>query len=426
MPARGRFFLLRLTPSYVMSSAENSDLSDQDDSSVNSETDEIQDSIELIWRALNQVRVPDLFDFYTKDPLPVHTDSPWFVFPSANLRVTGYVNGYPVDTRVVDVATTTRILMEYDGFVSKRLSLANAQHVKSAQTKTRDLFGHLNGSCGVLNGKNEFANTFDTLDQTKSAGVPFSLTGLDMCELRSEIVQAAKKTNCLAKFKSPYRLGPDPCQVSSEGLWHYPVTMTMIEMRFSKSIRNSLRYPTCPIVFDQSRNGSVLEELTSQNSSRGSGGLKIHLKSLYSSINANLVNFAFKTVENWISFEGSERKIKKTKNVWKNIQYFFTSTPLVLPNGQLVRKYGGIPHGSQFADIVASVTALCVAQFCLSVQNEMTFPNSVFFVAEKSVLLMNVSASFSVPKMIQDAKLLGIVLDEPKMFGTVKEGCSML
>nr|UUG74126.1 MAG: RNA-dependent RNA polymerase [XiangYun partiti-picobirna-like virus 4] len=87
-------------------------------------------------------------------------------------------------------------------------------------------------------------------------------------------------------------------------------------------------------------------------------GIGIDFKSFDSSPQEWLINIAFDILEQNIIFTGEMEKLS-----FEYSKYYFTHTPVVMPDGRLWRKHQGIPSGSYFTQLIGSIVNLIITSY---------------------------------------------------------------
>lgn len=237
-------------------------------------------------------------------------------------------------------------------YVSKEELHYNKSVAKRAWDLTFKAFGAKGETLEPLNDVEAFRSA---LKQDKSAGAPHFGKKID-------------------SFESDYRrhqrivegvTAPPPCvayhrvQHGIEGpkvrlVWGYPASMTIAESRFARPlIDHYLRSYTC-MAFGLHKHHVAARLVPISNS-----GLRYSLdfSGFDTSIRAEFIGKAFQILKTF--FPENEENEK----YWSVITRYFIHTPIIMPDGYVYQKHGGVPSGSFFTQMIDSIVNYFAIQY---------------------------------------------------------------
>lgn len=182
--------------------------------------------------------------------------------------------------------------------------------------------------------------------------------------------------------------------------------VTLLEKRFSHSLNEKLQEFNYPMFRDVSDKRAIIRMLF-QGPATSDLLLEVKLNYFYSSVSSDVIETVFEMIESW------SLHVKETsKKSWSFVKHYFIQTPILLPNGQLVKKYSGISYGSEYTRIVATLVANILAIVLLSSQDipAKFFQTKIHYSSRREIIFMRVPESFSKETMVSDAKRYGFNL----------------
>jgi len=73
---------------------------------------------------------------------------------------------------------------------------------------------------------------------------------------------------------------------------------------------------------------------------------------------------------NWRGKPTTKRTRQKWRNVWDGVKWYFINTCILMPDGRMFRKHGGVPSGSWFTQLVDSVVCYIMSKYIALCQGE--------------------------------------------------------
>lgn len=156
---------------------------------------------------------------------------------------------------------------------------------------------------------------------------------------------------------------PDPCialartqkQGKTRLVWGYPFAMTALEGLFARPLIDTLKGGSYPMAFGMSRGmmGSKMRVASHQNN----WAYSVDVHQFDASASSYLINVAFNIIRTWFDMSTIIPKFGcKAGYVFKIIQRYFVTTPIVMPDGNIYfGKRHGVPSGSYFTQLVDSI-----------------------------------------------------------------------
>lgn len=242
-------------------------------------------------------------------------------------------------------------------------NLAKYQGIPRLDTSSRDfeiaisLAFRAFGGDGSLQPLPFDENLEGTIKGSKSSGAPyFSRKG----EVFHKDLDRAVRTVSGSKT-------PDPCvcyhrvQHGDSGpkqrmVWGYPQSMTLIEATFARPLIDKFLRHRSPMAF-----GMRKFELASRALPITNSGVRysFDFSKFDSSVSIDLIKVAFRILKTWFrSMSHIEDK------AWDVILRYFMFTPIIMPDGNVYSKSGGVPSGSYFTQLVDSIVNYIVIQYC--------------------------------------------------------------
>jgi len=386
--------------------------------------------------------------------------SPFLARPKHTMKVLGYMDPYPYNVRVPKFDPWFRdVVREYNPDISDEIE---SEYMRDPSTPERvmkhfmmfdrtwrappktglfdkachlveRMFQFMIGKCPVLDLKPE---TFDKisrqLDLTSSPGLPFSREFKTQGDCLDIMYDHAKRINHFAKFLPAHSIRAPPCMIAqrpgllrvdeldektkARAVWAYPGAVKVIEMRYTIPIYERLAqfWGTSPYpVGTNMLKGlpMIIDHLVAD----GNHGAVSDISKMDQSASPQLIHRAFDIISTWLDFGNNDSSQQRNLLVYDFLQYYFIRTPILLPSGQLVRKYGGVPSGSGFTQLVDTLISLIGACYALLQQgyHDDDILNHVFAVGDD--VAMSVRPSFSITKMSDSFADLGLEVNTEKV-----------
>lgn len=138
-------------------------------------------------------------------------------------------------------------------------------------------------------------------------------------------------------------------------VWGYPYAMTAEEGLFARPLIERFKLGNTPMAFGMST--GVLGGKLRVSSYHKKCAYSTDVSSFDSSIDAGLIQVAFKILATWFDLDQVEPTTGISyRKIWKDIVWYFIHTPIVMPDGNVYKgKRHGVPSGSYFTQMIDSV-----------------------------------------------------------------------
>lgn len=184
--------------------------------------------------------------------------------------------------------------------------------------------------------------------------------GLTRPNARKEecMLEALRKSESILRGET----APEPCiafartQAGNKTrlVWGYPYSMTILEGLVAKPLLSKLKEGGSPMAFAMPT-GVVGTRLRVSATNR-KFAYALDMSKFDSSISDTLISFAFKVIRSWFNMSDEVLGGWKLSDVFRVIERYFKSTPILMPNGRVYwGKRHGVPSGSFFTQIVDSI-----------------------------------------------------------------------
>jgi hypothetical protein len=222
-----------------------------------------------------------------------------------------------------------------------------------------------------------------------SAGITWP--GKKKGDIMEEIYPAARwlghRMKQGGKGFNPSKIQFPPCMAATRGsmsdrddpktrmVWIYPAEMLVVEGLYAPKMYEAfIAQKDSPLL-----TGKSPSRLASSLGASRSSVLKklgMDFSSFDASVPAFLIHIAFDILRrnvDWDHWDGkpvSDTQKRKWANVWSNMVWYFINTPVLMPDGRMFRKYGGVPSGTFWTQLIDSVVNYLVVQFLVLEQDQ--------------------------------------------------------
>nr|BED98276.1 MAG: RNA-dependent RNA polymerase [Aspergillus flavus partitivirus 1]BED98284.1 MAG: RNA-dependent RNA polymerase [Aspergillus flavus partitivirus 1]BED98323.1 MAG: RNA-dependent RNA polymerase [Aspergillus flavus partitivirus 1] len=205
-------------------------------------------------------------------------------------------------------------------------------------------------------------------------------------EIRDQILHEGRTWLHHAKSKDFHRLPLLPCSVGVRGalspeddpktrlVWMYPAAVTVAEGVYAQPLIKAIyREKAHLLLVGEETRFRLSKFLSLINEDKHTYGVGLDFSAYDTFPCSDLSRDAFKIMKQNLAFgsywdpengtitAGSddlrnfERVRSRAEHGYDNIMEYFIHTPLILPNGRVVRKHTGVPSGSHFTNLVDSI-----------------------------------------------------------------------
>jgi hypothetical protein len=224
-----------------------------------------------------------------------------------------------------------------------------------------------------------------------SAGISFM--GKKKSECMQQIYTEARWLGHRMKQGGKNRYDPTkvripPCMAGQRGhmsprddpktrlVWIYPAEMLVVEGLWAPVMyREFEKLPDSPLLYGKSSQRLYTEWLVGLRQGEVLHGFDF--SAFDTKVPAWLIHVAFAIMHkniDWLNWRGkptSKRSRQKWKNVWDGAKWYFINTAIMMPDGRMFRKHGGVPSGSWFTQLVDSIVnyiLVCYLTVCQGVE----------------------------------------------------------
>lgn len=419
----------------------------------------------IVGRESVPLELPKVTTSWSKTPSAKQRRSPWFMKPSRAFKTIGFMDGYGVSSSIPkfdpwfrdiakelvpdwveeaeekfcrDPCTPERVLASLMAFNTSVGPRENDEVWIKAGRYVEDLFSDLVGTCKHIDLSVEgFQKICEHLDMASSPGLPFSREFRVQAECLDMIYDAAKRLNHFAKFLPPDQVRAPPCMVAvrpgllekselsekikARGVWAFPAAVKVMEKEFGIPIYDRfaqlrLQTPYTTGVNNLKALPMIIDHLIKD----GKFGCVTDVSHMDASCHVDDINWAFDVMKTWINFGCYESERTRANNIYEFLRYYFIRTPILLPNGQLVRKYTGVPSGSEFTQLVDTLISTRLAVYALLRQGYkiMDIEGSIFSCGDD--VAVSVKSDFSIEEYATSLKLRGYTINVSKVMFSQK------
>jgi len=205
-------------------------------------------------------------------------------------------------------------------------------------------------------------------------------------------------------------------KIKARGVWAYPAAVKVMEMRFVIPLmdRMSLQFGKHPYATGVNMTKMlpcVIDHLLREDRF----GCVTDVSAMDTSVGPDWIHWAFDFMKSKFFMGKTQSSVTRNNNVWDFLEYYFTRTPILLPSGQLLRKYGGVPSGSGFTQLVDTLVNLLAATYSLLVMgySQRDILQNVFCVGDD--LALSVTPDFNLEKFCILMTSLGFSINQSKV-----------
>jgi len=276
-------------------------------------------------------------------------------------------------------------LFRYDRDVSRftKLNPTQRQSMISAIGETRAAF-----KLPYKNSPLDWHQVGEHMKTDTSAGLSFP--GKLKSDVMAQIYTEARWLGHRMKEGGKDRFDPrmvrfPPCAAGQRGhmspaddpktrlVWVYPAEMLVVEGLWAPVMYRSLmELPGGPLLIGKGSQRLYTEWLVNYREGEILHGLDF--SAFDTSVPPWMIHTAFDILHqnvDWETWHGrpvSKRNRQKWRNVWDGMKYYFINTPILMPDGRMFRKHGGVPSGSYFTQLIDSVVNMILVKYLAKCQ----------------------------------------------------------
>jgi len=270
------------------------------------------------------------------------------------------------------------------------------------------------------------------LDFTSSPGLPLRREYTTQGDCLGHIYDKAKRLNHFAKFLPPHKVESPPCmiglrpglikkedidsKIKARGVWAYPAELKVLGLRYVAPIMERISHVFGKIPYCTGRNMTkALPMLIDHMLHNGKFGLVTDISKLDTTVGPDYMNWAFSLMRSWFVMGITPSQCKRNDNVLDFLAYYAIRTPVLLPSGYLYKKYGGIPSGDPFTQLLGTlITIWKLVYTLLSMKvSEEDIIGKVFAVGDD--FMVSVDGTFDVPQLVRRLLKVQAEVNLPKV-----------
>jgi hypothetical protein len=281
-----------------------------------------------------------------------------------------------------------------------------------------------------------------SLPKSKSPGLPYRLQGY---KTKGEVLdnpENLKEINITWQqigYGVPIELPDVACYgravIAERGVdkiratWGYPMSVYLEEARFFYPILEHLKTMDNPkIAYGVETNRGGMDFISTMlNALPNKPRMMGDWKKFDKNVPAWLIRDAFNILKEWIDFEhvlDSEGKIwhvrpNRTNRRWRAMIDYFINTPVRLSNGERFIKYGGVPSGTCFTNIIDSIVNMIKMRY-ITYQLTGELPLADIYLGDDSLIIFSKLINLSDLKEIASYEF-GSEFNDSKSFITTKD-----
>ncbi|QQZ02313.1 RNA-dependent RNA polymerase [Aspergillus nidulans partitivirus 1] len=336
------------------------------------------------------------------------------------------------DTYMRDPCTPERVIAHIQLFDRAWKPMPTGTTMKRADALMKRLFKSVGNVDPIDFNYAGWHEILPSLEMSSSPGLPLRREYATQGECLGHIYDKAKRLNHFAKFLKPHEVRAPPCmiglrpglirqdeletKIKARGVWAYPAEVKVIEMRYVIPLLK--RFSECfgKIPYPIGKNMTkVLPMLIDHLLNDGKFGLVTDISKLDTSVGPDWIDWAFEFMEDFFFWGITKSSVIRNRNVYRFLQYYFKRTLILLPSGALYRKYGGVPSGSGFTQIVDTLVTLKLTIYALLVMgyDEEDIIGKIFVVGDD--MATSVSSDFDVAHFRRIVGMAGFEINEKKV-----------
>lgn len=190
----------------------------------------------------------------------------------------------------------------------------------------------------------------------KSSGLPLAATKgaafeSDLALARKNVLEGKAFPPCIAYHRIQFgEKGP-----KTRLVWGYPLSVTLLESMFARPLIEKFLNTSSPMAF-----GYRKMELSAVTQRLRNCGLTycLDFSKFDSSICSKFIHIAFRIMKtHFREFD------EFTEEVWNRVESYFIHTTILMPDGFVYQKHGGVPSGSYFTQLVDSIVNFIAMQY---------------------------------------------------------------
>uniref|UniRef100_A0A8J9WT23 RdRp n=2 Tax=viral metagenome TaxID=1070528 RepID=A0A8J9WT23_9ZZZZ len=403
---------------------------------------------------------PPVTTSYEKQfPLEMYPKQDYVLYPKATMKYIGRMDGYSFNssipkfdpwfreilkekapqvcqdlenTYVRDPCTPERVIAHIQLFDRDWKRMPSGKHMTRAKEIMARLFKPVGQVEPIDFNYAGWHEILPSLEMTSSPGLPLRREWHTQGECLGHIYDKAKRLNHFAKFLSPDKVRAPPCmiglrpgllrkdelddKIKARGVWAYPAEVKVIEMRYVIPLMKRFGSLFGRIPYPVGRNMTkALPMLIDHLLNDGKWGFVTDVSKLDTSIGPDWIDWAFSFLKEMFFMGMTRSAITRNENVFEFLKYYFKRTPILLPSGELLRKYGGVPSGSGFTQIVDTLVTTLLTIYAMLVMGyeEEDIIDEIFVVGDD--MATSVPKDFDVPHFCRIVAMAGYEVNIKKV-----------
>jgi hypothetical protein len=333
-----------------------------------------------------------------------------------------------------DPSTPDRIMKHFSRYDQRWKRIPRTRTMDTAKSIVKKMFTELDSLISPIDlNFHGWSEIVEQLEMSSSPGLPLRREFTTQADCLPYIYDKAKRLNHFSKFLAPWKVRAPPCmiglrpglteydtldeKVKARGVWAYPAEVKVVEMRYTIPILKQISQLFGKTPYTTGVNMTkclpmVIDHLLSP----GKKGMVTDISHLDDSVGPEYIDWAFDLIEGWFDMGLTPSGIERNTNTLKFIRYYFKRTLVLLPSGQLVRKYGGVPSGSGFTQIVDTLVSLLISVYAMLQQGmtEDDIIGNIFAVGDD--VATSVPPTFSLDKFAESVRYLGFDVNKDKIY----------
>lgn len=188
-------------------------------------------------------------------------------------------------------------------------------------------------------------------------------------------------------------------------VWGYPLSATLVEAMFARPLINHFLGVASPMAF-----GYRKIELSAVTQKLRNCGLTYCLdySKFDSSLSAGLIHFAFDVLKSHFRELTDEEAV-----AWKRVVDYFIHTTILMPDGYIYQKHGGVPSGSYFTQLIDSIVNYVATQYiALRATGDLIPRGWVYVLGDDSIFTLN--AFVKLDRLAAFGAELGLTINSDK------------
>lgn len=391
--------------------------------------------------------------------LGLYTNQDYVLYPKESMKYLGKMDGYAFNTSVPkfdpwfrgilkekapdvsksledtymrDPCTPERVLKHIQLYDRTWKGMPSGHHMSHAKQFMFKLFEKV-GKVDVIDFNYAgWHKILPHLDMSSSPGLPLRREYTTQGECLGHIYDKAKRLNHFAKFLPPHAVRAPPCmiglrpglirrdeletKIKARGVWAYPAEVKVLEMRYVIPLLERFSTTFSKTPYPVGRNMTkALPMFIDHLLNDGKFGLVTDISKLDTAIGPDYIDWAFDFMKSFFFMGYTKSSDARNDNVFEFLKYYHKRTPILLPSGALYRKYGGVPSGSGFTQIVDTLVTCLITVYALFVMgfSESDILGKLFVVGDD--MACSVPSTFDIPWFTRILGMLGFTVNASKV-----------